>query len=371
MNAVAVLVIACPCALGLATPTAIMAGTGVAAQHGIFIKDANALELAHSITHVVFDKTGTLTAGKPVLLSAKAIYGQDDTMLGLAAAIEQNSSHPLAKAVVNQLALMGKTPSLSTSVKELPGRGLQGQVDSKTVYVGNERWMAELGIDMAILTDISMEFQNTGKTISCVAVREGAAEPSLLGILIFGDEIKHSSKQAISGLRLKNIKTLLLTGDNRISAEHVAQELGIDKALAEQTPESKASTIASMRQKGQVVAMVGDGVNDAPALAAADVSFAMSTGTDVAMHTADITLMRSDPSLVVDTIDISRRTYSKIKQNLFWASIYNLIGIPLAALGLLSPVIAGAAMAFSSVSVVTNALMLKRWKPLRNHGKDS
>lgn len=371
LNSVAVLVIACPCALGLATPTAIMAGTGVAAQHGILIKDANALELAHSITQVVFDKTGTLTAGKPVLLSTKVLNGRENAMLELAAAIEQNSSHPLAKAVVNQLAIMGKTPSSSISVKELPGRGLQGQVDSKTVYVGNERWMAELGMDMGTLTDISMEFQNAGKTISCVAVREGAAEPSLLGILVFGDEIKQSSKQAISGLRLKNIKTWLLTGDNRISAEHVAQALGIDKVLAEQTPESKATTIASMRQKDQVVAMVGDGVNDAPALAAADVSFAMSTGTDVAMHTADITLMRSDPSLVVDTIDISRRTYSKIKQNLFWASIYNLIGIPLAALGLLSPVIAGAAMAFSSVSVVTNALMLKRWKPLRNHGKDS
>lgn len=172
---------------------------------------------------MVFDKTGTLTAGKPVLLSAKAIYGQDDAMLELAAAIQQNSSHPLAKAVVDQLAIMGKTPSSSTSVKELPGRGLQGQVDSKMVYVGNERWMVELGIDMETMTDISMEFQNTGKTISCVAVRESAAEPSLLGMLVFGDEIKHSSKQAISGLRLKNIKTLLLTGDNRISAEHVAQ----------------------------------------------------------------------------------------------------------------------------------------------------
>ncbi len=184
-----------------------------------------------------------------------------------------------------------------------------------------------------------------------------------MGLLAFGDEIKQSSKHAIAGLRLKHIKTLLLTGDNSTSAEHVTRALGIDLALAEQTPESKASTIASLRQKGQVVAMVGDGVNDAPALAAADVSFAMSTGTDVAMHTADITLMRSDPSLVVDTIDISRRTYSKIKQNLFWALIYNLIGIPLAAFGMLSPVIAGAAMAFSSVSVVGNALLLKRWKP--------
>lgn len=370
LNAVAVLVIACPCALGLATPTAIMAGTGVAAQHGILIKDANALELAHSITQVVFDKTGTLTSGKPALLDIKAVKGPEDEVLELAAAIEQNSSHPLAKAVVEKLTLIGKTLSLSTSIKELSGKGLRGQVESKTVYVGNERWMAELGIDMELIAGISTDFQSSGNTISYVAMHEGANEPILMGLLAFGDEIKQSSKHAIACLRLKHIKTLLLTGDNRMSAEHVTQTLGIDLALAEQTPESKASTIASLRQKGQVVAMVGDGVNDAPALAAADVSFAMSTGTDVAMHTADITLMRSDPSLVVDTIDISRRTYSKIKQNLFWASIYNLIGIPLAALGLLSPVIAGAAMAFSSVSVVGNALLLKRWKPQRFEGEN-
>ena len=370
LNAVAVLVIACPCALGLATPTAIMAGTGVAAQHGILIKDAKALELAHSITQVVFDKTGTLTAGKPALLHIKAVNGLDDEVLELAAAIEKNSSHPLAKAVVEKLNLIGKILFVSTSVKELPGKGLRGQVENKTVYVGNERWMEELGIDMELIAGFSAEFQSSGNTISYVAMHENNSKPALLGLLAFGDQIKQSSKHAIAGLRHKHIKTLLLTGDNRISAEHVTQTLGIDMALAEQTPESKANTIGSLRQKGQVVAMVGDGVNDAPALAAADVSFAMSTGTDVAMHTADITLMRSDPSLVVDTIDISRRTYSKIKQNLFWASIYNLIGIPLAAFGMLSPVIAGAAMAFSSVSVVGNALLLKRWKPQRIKGEN-
>ena len=367
LNAVAVLVIACPCALGLATPTAIMAGTGVAARHGILIKDANALELAHSITDVVFDKTGTLTEGKPVLVALHAIDSNDQNLLELAASIEQNSLHPLAKAVVNRLVLTGVAPTLASDVRDLAGRGLQGQVGNTTVYVGNQRWMLELGVSAETLSTVAMQYQETGKTISWVAVSDGINQPSLLGMLAFGDEIKVASYPAISSLRLNKIQTLLLTGDNRMSGERVAQALGIDQVLAEQTPESKAVTIASLRQKDKVVAMVGDGINDAPALAAADVSFAMSTGTDVAMHTADITLMRSDPSLVADTIDISRRTYSKIKQNLFWAFIYNLLGIPLAAFGLLSPVIAGAAMAFSSVSVVTNALTLKRWKPLREN----
>ena len=371
LNAVAVLVIACPCALGLATPTAIMAGTGVAARHGILIKDAKALELAHSITQVVFDKTGTLTEGKPVLLAFKAVDGDDQTLLELAASVEQNSLHPLAKAVVERLKLTGKTPALATAVQDLAGRGLKGQVGNKTVYVGNQHWMMELGVSTEALNTVALEFMNSGKTVSWVAMSDVAEQPSLLGMLAFGDEIKATSRAAISNLHKRNIQTLLLTGDNSKSAARVAEALGIDKVLAEQTPESKAITVASLRQKNTVIAMVGDGINDAPALAAADVSFAMSTGTDVAMHTADITLMRSDPSLVADTIDISRRTYRKIKQNLFWAFIYNLVGIPLAALGLMSPVIAGAAMAFSSVSVVTNALMLKRWKPLGSHGEDS
>lgn len=371
LNAVAVLVIACPCALGLATPTAIMAGTGVAACHGILIKDAKALELAHSITQVVFDKTGTLTEGKPVLLAFKAVGGEDQRLLELAASIEQNSLHPLAKAVVERFKLSGKAPSLASAVQDLAGRGMKGQVGDKIVYVGNQRWMTELGVSTKSLNTIAQELMRSGKTVSWVAMATDAGQPTLLGMLAFGDEIKATSKNAISSLHSLNIQTLLLTGDNSMSAERVAQAIGIDKVLAEQSPESKASKIASLRQKAAVIAMVGDGINDAPALAAADVSFAMSTGTDVAMHTADITLMRSDPSLVADTIDISHKTYRKIKQNLFWAFIYNLVGIPLAAFGLMSPVIAGAAMAFSSVSVVTNALMLKRWKPLRHHGKDS
>lgn len=367
LNAVAVLVIACPCALGLATPTAIMAGTGVAARHGILIKDANALELAHNISQVVFDKTGTLTEGKPVLLALKAVDGQDQILLELAASIEQNSLHPLAKAVVDRLISLGKTPALATAVQDFAGRGLQGQVGNKIVYVGSQRWMVQLGVAIEALNVLALQVQNSGQTISWVAVSDYARQPTLLGMLVFGDEIKAASYAAIASLRNKNIQTLLLTGDNIVSGERVAQALGIDKVLAEQTPEAKASTIAALCSEDEVVAMVGDGINDAPALAAASVSFAMSTGTDVAMHTADITLMRSDPSLVADTIDISRRTYRKIKQNLFWAFIYNLVGIPLAAFGLLSPVIAGAAMALSSVSVVTNALTLRNWRPSRQN----
>ncbi|WP_018986700.1 heavy metal translocating P-type ATPase [Methylophilus methylotrophus] len=363
LNAVAVLVIACPCALGLATPTAIMAGTGVAARYGILIKDAKALELAHSITQVVFDKTGTLTEGKPVLMAFKAVDGNDQSLLELAASIEQNSLHPLAKAVVDQLQSLGSSPAIASDVRDVAGRGLNGKVNGTVIYVGNQRWMDELGVSINTLNDLALGYKNAGNTISWVAKGNIGAEPTLLGMLAFGDQIKVSSSKAISALHDKGVKTLLLTGDNSISAARVADMIGIDEVLAEQTPESKASSIASLRKKDTVIAMVGDGINDAPALAAADVSFAMSSGTDVAMHTADITLMRSDPSLVADTIDISRRTYSKIKQNLFWAFIYNLIGIPLAAMGLLSPVIAGAAMAFSSVSVVLNALMLSKWRP--------
>lgn len=363
LNAVAVLVIACPCALGLATPTAIMAGTGVAARHGILIKDAKALELAHSITQVVFDKTGTLTEGKPVLLAFKSIDGNDQLLLQLAASIEQNSLHPLAKAVVTQLQSFGKNPVIATDVLDVAGRGLHGKVNNTVIYVGNQRWMEELGVSIDHQNGAADTYKSAGNTVSWVAQGSDDAKPTLLGILAFGDQVKESSNKAISALHDKGVKTLLLTGDNSTSAARVAEMIGIDNVLAEQTPESKASSIASLRNKDSVIAMVGDGINDAPALAAADVSFAMSSGTDVAMHTADITLMRSDPSLVADTIDISRRTYSKIKQNLFWAFIYNLIGIPLAAMGFLSPVIAGAAMAFSSVSVVMNALMLSKWRP--------
>ena len=362
LSAVAVLVIACPCALGLATPTAIMAGTGVAAKYGILIKDANALEHAHRVDTVVFDKTGTLTEGKPVLTNILGVGITDEELVQIAAALETGSIHPLAKAVLdcaNRLAI--QVPA-ATEHRDFPGNGLMATVNGRTVYLGNEHWMRGLGVSMQSIQSAAQRLQKEGKTISWLAVEEHGSN-KLYGLLAFGDALKSSSAFAVSRLHDLGIRTVLLTGDNRVSAEMVGDALRITKILAEQTPQSKAQAISDLRQGNRVIAMVGDGINDAPALALADVSFAMSSGTDVAMHTADITLMRADPGLVGDTIEISRKTYRKIKQNLFWAFIYNLIGIPLAALGLLNPVIAGAAMAMSSVSVVTNSLTLRRWKP--------
>ncbi|HEY0845880.1 MAG TPA: heavy metal translocating P-type ATPase [Noviherbaspirillum sp.] len=361
INAVAVLVIACPCALGLATPAAIMAGTGIGAKHGILIKDAEALEIAHSITTVVFDKTGTLTQGKPALTAA-APHGIDNAvLLQLAASIQQGSEHPLAHAVVEAAAQKGIAPLPAAEVKALPGRGLSAKVNGRDLNLGSTRLMQELGVDLAPLVQQAALLESKGNTISWLAsVSDGNR---LLGMLAFGDQLKPSAKLAVNRLHQLGAKTVMLTGDNKGSATAVGSALGIDQVVAEVLPADKAEKVGVLKGKGQVVAMVGDGINDAPALAAADVGIAMATGTDVAMHAAGITLMRGDPALVADAIDISRRTYSKIRQNLFWAFIYNLIGIPLAAFGLLSPVVAGAAMAFSSVSVISNALLLKRWKP--------
>jgi len=362
LNAVSVLVIACPCALGLATPTAIMAGTGVAAKFGILIKDANALELAHRVDEVVFDKTGTLTEGKPTLTACHALDGNHPQLLALAAAVEYGSAHPLAKAVLDQAHKDNISYVPASDLRDFAGLGLQGKVDGKRAYLGNHRWMKQLGISEDILRSQREAISCDGHTISWLAIEE-KGELSLAGVLAFGDRIKPEAYTAINKLTTMGLSTVILTGDNYRSAEVVASKLGIEKILADQSPETKAEAVSALIQQNRVVAMVGDGINDAPALAAADVSFAMSTGTDVAMHSADITLMRSDPSLVADTIDISRHTYRKIKQNLFWAFIYNLVGIPLAAFGMLNPVIAGTAMALSSVSVVTNALLLRYWKP--------
>jgi len=360
INAVSVLVIACPCALGLATPTAIMAGTGVAARHGILIKDADMLELAHRIQYVAFDKTGTLTEGKPTVLYAKA--SSDDNLPALiykAAAIEHGSPHPLAAAVMRYAQEQEVTiPKEVSRASTVAGKGAQAIINNQTVYFGNARWMQALGVDISSLQADADVLQAQGNTISWLA-----EEGRLLGFLAFGDQIKSSAKAAIERLHALNIKVMLITGDNPVSAAFVTHVLGIDEFYAEQAPEDKAHTVSLLKAQERVIAMVGDGVNDAPALAVADVSFAMSSGTDVAMHTAAATLMRPDPMLVADAIDISKRTYRKIKQNLFWAFLYNLIGIPLAAMGILNPVIAGAAMALSSVSVVTNALTLRNWKP--------
>ena len=361
LNAISVLVIACPCALGLATPTAIMVGTGVAAQHGILIKDAESLELAHAVKTVAFDKTGTLTEGHPKLVELQSIAGNKDYLLTLAASLQVGSEHPLAKAVVNAAQAKGLLLQPVLELQALPGKGLVGLVGDKHLYLGNARLMGELGIDLVALKVASESLEAQGLSISWLAISSAAS--TLLGMLAFGDVLKPTAATAINRLQRQDILTVLISGDNQGSATSVGNQLGISQVYAEVLPEDKVNIVAQLKRAHGLVAMVGDGINDAPALAAADIGIAMSSGTDVAIHAAGITLMRGDPALVADAIEISRRTYAKIRQNLFWAFVYNVVGIPLAALGLLSPVIAGGAMALSSVSVVSNALLLKRWRP--------
>jgi P-type Cu+ transporter len=365
LNAVAVLVIACPCALGLATPTAIMAGTGVAARHGILIKDAQALERAHAVGTVAFDKTGTLTEGRPTLVATLAAAGHDATeVLRLAGALQQGSEHPLARAVLDSASADGLALPAAADTQALPGRGLEAVVEGRRLALGSSRLLRERGVEPGVLAAEAARLEAEGRTVSwLLRARGGAGGSELLGLLAFGDAPKASAREAVERLHRLGVRTVLLTGDNRGSAAAVARELGIDDVRAEVLPADKARAVQALREGGMVVAMVGDGINDAPALAAADVGIAMATGTDVAMETAGITLMRGDPLLVADALDVSRRTYATIRRGLFWAFAYNVVGIPLAAFGLLNPVIAGAAMAFSSVSVVANALTLRRWRP--------
>lgn len=387
LNAVAVLVIACPCALGLATPAAIMVGTGAAARQGILIKDAEALELAHRVNVVAFDKTGTLTEGKPRLVAYLPAPGVDaQTLLRWTAAVQSGSSHPLAKAVISaaeEAGLAANVP-VATDIAALPGRGMRARIDESGAWhalqLGNSRLLDELNVSQGELAHEAARLASEGRTVSwlvdggegasagngesgALANADGVGTPKLLGLLAFGDTVKASAREAVARLQAMGVRTVMVTGDNAGSANAVAAALGLDEVHADVLPEHKAEVIAQLKRDGAVVAMVGDGINDAPALAAADVGIAMGSGTDVAMQTAGITLMRGDPLRVADAIDVSRRTWSKIRQNLFWAFAYNVVGIPLAAFGLLSPVIAGAAMALSSVSVVSNALLLRRWRP--------
>ncbi|MGN4193960.1 heavy metal translocating P-type ATPase [Burkholderia gladioli] len=365
LNAVAVLVIACPCALGLATPAAIMAGTGVAARHGVLIQDALALELAQRTAVVAFDKTGTLTEGKPSVTAFEPIGTTRETAMAIAAAIQRHSEHPLARAIVaahhGEAHGEARAPQASDA-KAVAGRGVEARIDGTRHAIGSARWLDELAIEVpAAARQRAAELEAAGNTVSWLMRLDAPA--AVLALIAFGDTVKPSAREAISRLHALGIRTALVTGDNHGSATAVARELGIDQVHAQVLPDDKARVIAQLKASTQgVVAMVGDGINDAPALAAADIGIAMATGTDVAMHTAGITLMRGDPALVAAAIDISRRTYRKIRQNLFWAFVYNVVGVPLAAFGLLNPMIAGAAMAFSSVSVVTNALLLKMWK---------
>ncbi|NKE66771.1 copper-translocating P-type ATPase [Ramlibacter sp. RBP-2] len=364
IHAVAVLVIACPCALGLATPAAIMAGTGVAARHGILIKDAQSLEIAHRIDTVAFDKTGTLTVGQPRLAAFVAAAGVDEAdALAAAATLQTGSEHPLARAVVRAARERGLSTGQPDAVRAVPGRGSEGEVGPRSFLLGSLRWMEELGVGPGSLAAEVPRLQADGATLSLLVERrtEGLVP---LALLAFADEPKPGAREALAALRARGLRVVLISGDNRPAALAMAQRLGLgeDEVLAEVLPGEKAAKVAALKAGGHLVCMVGDGVNDAPALAAADVGMAMATGTDVAMHAAGITLMRGDVSLVGGALDISHRTVRKIRQNLFWAFAYNVAGIPLAALGFLSPVVAGAAMALSSVSVVTNALLLKRWR---------
>ncbi len=393
INAVAVLVIACPCALGLATPAAIMAGTGVAAKYGILIKDAEALELAHQVDTVVFDKTGTLTVGKPKLLELACVPDQEHgsgapraEVLQLAASLQSGSEHPLALAVLASAKAEGLALLAATEVSAVPGRGMQGLVAGRPLLLGSLRWMDELNVDLGPLAARAALWQTQGATVSALAQRvtqdgqgatdgndrkAGQARVVLLALLAFGDEPKPAARQALDVLRARGLRLVMLSGDNRGAAESMARRLGLNpeagEVMAEVLPGDKAAQVLRLKGGGHRVLMVGDGVNDAPALAAADVGMAMANpdggGTDVAMHAAGMTLMRGDPLLVAAALDISARTVRKIRQNLFWAFAYNVAGIPLAALGFLNPVFAGAAMAMSSVSVMANALLLKRWKP--------
>ncbi|MFY1662894.1 heavy metal translocating P-type ATPase [Pseudomonas sp. Pseu.R1] len=360
INSVAVLVIACPCALGLATPTAIMAGTGVAARYGILIKDAEAVERAHNINAVVLDKTGTLTTGRPRIASVIAVNGDEQEVLALAGALQAGSEHPLARAVVEacRARAVGLAP-LATS-RILPGKGIEGSVGNRRLKFGSRRLLSP-GMNIpAYVIKQAQVLESDGHTLSWLV--DAGDRPKVLALFAFTDQIKAGAAVAIRKLQERNIECHLLTGDNVGSAKLVADALGIADFRAGALPADKSDTVRKLK-KSRVVAMVGDGVNDAPALAAADLGIAMGSGTDVAMHTASITLMRGDIMLIPAALEISRKTYFKIRQNLFWAFIFNAIGIPLAASGLLSPVIAGAAMALSSVCVVGNALWLKTWKP--------
>ena len=370
IRAVAVLVIACPCALGLATPAAIMAGTGVAAEHGILIKDAQALELAHRADTVAFDKTGTLTVGQPRLTAFEPAAGQDrKALLQAVASLQSGSEHPLARAVVQAAQAENLAFAAPDALRAVAGRGSEGEVDGQSYLLGSLRWMGELKLDLGPLAGRAAALQAEGATVSALVQRTGQGLEAR-ALLAFADEPKPGALEALAELRAKGLRTVMISGDNRGAAEAMARRLGLDpdagEVMAEVLPGDKAAAVRALQHTpdGQThtVVMVGDGVNDAPALAAADVGMAMGNGTDVAMHAAGITLMRGDPLLVAAALDISRRTVMKIRQNLFWAFAYNVAGIPLAALGYLSPVVAGAAMALSSVSVMANALLLKRWR---------
>lgn len=360
INAVAVLVIACPCALGLATPTAIMVGVGVGAKHGILIRDAAALETAGQIDLVAFDKTGTLTEGKPqVVKIAAASDATPDMVLSLATALQAGSTHALADAL--RQAAGGRDLPTATAIEVVAGRGVTALIEGRRYLLGNARMMGEAGIAVDLFQDLGAGLAQSGASISYLA--ETQPQQRLLALFAFADQLKPSAHAAVAALHDLGVRALMLTGDNEGAARKIAGELGLDDVRAELLPADKTGAIEQLKAEGHRIAMVGDGVNDAPALAHADLGLAMATGTDVAIETAGIALMRGDPALVPQAISLARRTSRKIKENLAWAFVFNVLGLPLAAFGYLTPILAGAAMALSSVAVVSNALTLNRWRP--------
>ncbi|MDP2239773.1 MAG: heavy metal translocating P-type ATPase [Burkholderiales bacterium] len=359
INAVAVLVIACPCALGLATPTAVMVGSGAGARAGILIKNAAALEHAGKINTLVVDKTGTLTLGKPEVTDLIALGDhQEDFVAQVAATLESGSEHPLAAAILERAAAMNLAPGQMTAFNAVPGKGVQASIDNRPAALGSPRFISGLGI--AYDAEQTATLQSQAKTVIIVTYDNQA-----IGLIAIADPLRPTSRAAMAQLARMGIDVIMLTGDNQVTAQSIADEAGITHFEAEVLPQHKSERVNQLKLQGRVVGMVGDGINDAPALAAADVSFAIGAGSDVAIHAADITLMRNNLMSVVDAISLSRSTLGKIRQNLFFAFIYNVLGIPLAAIGMLNPVIAGAAMAMSSVSVVSNSLLLKRWRPVK------
>ncbi|SMB27145.1 Copper-exporting P-type ATPase A [Sterolibacterium denitrificans] len=369
ISAVAVLVIACPCALGLATPTAIMVGTGQGARLGILIRDAEALELTEKISILASDKTGTLTQGRPVVTDLLPAAGvSSGELLRVAATLERGATHPLALAILDRAAADGVATGELQDLLAIAGKGLRGKVDGQSCSLGSPAFLAEEGAKLDLEDAALALLQQAARSIVAVA-----CEGRVLGVIAVADPLRPGTPSAVARLKTLGVEVVMLSGDNKRTAEAIAREAGIDRVLAEVLPEGKAQAVAGMRGEAAArrrdgrVGMVGDGINDAPALAAADVGFAMGGGTDVAMKTAGITLMHDDLNYVAAAIELSRATLAKIRQNLFFAFIYNVFGIPLAAFGMLNPVIAGAAMALSSVSVVSNSLLLKRWsgKPLR------
>jgi Cu+-exporting ATPase len=357
LNFVAVLIIACPCALGLATPTAIIVGTGLGAQNGILIKNGESLELGHKINTIIFDKTGTITEGKPKVNSVFVNGIAENEFIKIIASLERRSEHPLAKAVVDY----AKTKKLNSyhidDFESHTGFGLSGNVSGNRIIIGNKRLMDQNSIKTDNFNEKEIDFSESGKTIVFAAINN-----ELKGLIAVDDPIKAGASDAIKKLKSLNLKTVMVTGDNKFSAESVAKNIGVDEFEAEVLPEQKINSVAAFQKKGDIVAMVGDGINDSPALAQSNVGIAIGTGTDVAIETADIVLMSGDLNGVVNTINLSKRTIRTIKQNLFWAFIYNIIGVPLAAFGILNPIFAALAMSLSSVSVVSNSLRLKRMK---------